>query len=528
LRGPGMKTRAERESIGAESPSAPSWFALRQAAIGGVASVLMLVGFASGVSGKAMTLEARLDALVAQAPLAKATVGVLVIRASDGSTVYSRGADRLMIPASNQKILTTLASLDRFGPSHRFSTRIWAPAAPDAEGLVDELLVEGGGDPAMNSEDWWRLAADLRREGLRGVRGDLRIDDTRFDAPGWHPSWGRISARAYHAPVGALTANYGSFFVSIWPRNAVGEPVRVDIDPPVDYLRIRNRARTASRKSRARLSVDRAQGQKTGGPADEVVRVDGFARIGDGVDRFPRSVLDPGLYAGSLLAYQLDANGIFVEGEVRRAPRGEQTFELILDRPGRSVAEATALCMKYSNNSIAETLIKNLGAWAGTSLDGEPNQQGEWVGGIRALRGRLGALGMDLGDANIVDGSGLSIQNRLTPRMLVEALAVGRSSFRIGAEFVASMPIAELDGTLEKRLHGGKGRIRAKTGLLSDASVTALSGYAERADGETLIFSILVNGHSGRSGAAMDAVDRVAYTLLDTPIELAASPAVGD
>jgi D-alanyl-D-alanine carboxypeptidase/D-alanyl-D-alanine-endopeptidase (penicillin-binding protein 4) len=493
-----------------------------------IASLLFAAGFAPAASGKSMTLEARLDALVSRAPLAKATVGILVVRASDGSTVYSRGADRLMIPASNQKILTALASLDRFGPSHRFSTKIWASAVPDAEGLVDELLVEGGGDPAMNSEDWWRLAADLRREGLRGVRGDLRIDDTRFDAPGWHPSWGRISARAYHAPVGALTANYGSFFVSIWPRNTVGELARVDIDPPVDYLRIRNRARTASRKTRPRLSVDRAQGRRTGGAEDEVVRVDGFVRIGDGVDRFPRSVLDPGLYAGSLLAYQLEANGIFVEGEVQRAPRGDENLELILDRPGRSVAEATALCLKYSNNSIAETLIKNLGAWAGASLDGEPGHQGGWVRGIRALRGRLGDLGLDLADANLVDGSGLSIQNRLTPRMLVDALTVGRSSFRMGAEFVASMPIAELDGTLEKRLPGGRGRIRAKTGLLSDASVTALSGYAERADGETLIFSILVNGHSGGSAAATDAVDRVALALLDAPIKLAASPATVD
>ena len=470
-------------------------------------------------------LEERLDRLLAQGPLAKATVGVLVVRASDGSTVYSRGADRLMIPASNQKILTTLASLDRFGPSHRFSTRVWATTEPDREGLVDALLVEGGGDPAMNSEDWWRLAADLRREGLRGVRGDIRIDDTRFDAPRWHPTWGQTSARAYHAPIGALTANYGSFFVSIRPRGVVGEPVLVDIDPPVDYLRIRNRAKTASRKTRPQLSVDRAQGQKSEGPADEVVRVDGVARIGDGVDRFPRSVLDPGLYAGSLLAYQLEANGIFVEGNVRRAPRGEESWVLILDRPGRSMAEAVSLCMKYSNNSIAETLVKNLGAWSGASLEGEPDHQGEWVGGIRAMREQLGALGIDLADARLVDGSGLSIQNRLTPRMLVDALAVGRSSFRMGAEFVASLPIAELDGTLEKRLKGGKGRIRAKTGLLSDASVTSLSGYVDRVDGETLIFSILVNGHGDRSSSAVDAVDRIASTLIDTPIAPVALPA---
>lgn len=174
----------------------------------------MLLGVGSASAGPP-DLTAQLDRLLSKAPLAGASVGIYVERQSDGRTLYARGADQLLIPASNQKILTALAALERFGPAHRFSTRIWAPHAIDAEGFVPWLLVEGGGDPAMNSEDWWRLAADLRRAGLRGIRGDLRVDDTLFDAPGWHPSWGSVTARAYHAPIGALTANYGAFFVSV-------------------------------------------------------------------------------------------------------------------------------------------------------------------------------------------------------------------------------------------------------------------------------------------------------------------------
>ena len=87
------------------------------------------------------------------------------------------------------------------------------------------------------------------------------------------------------------------------------------------------------------------------------------------------------------------------------------------------------------------------------------------------------------------------------------------------------MPIAERDGTLEKRLRGGEGRIRAKTGLLSDASVTALSGYAEaRGTARPSSSSILVNGHSGGSRPAMDAVDQLAWTLLEAPLPVAAVP----
>jgi D-alanyl-D-alanine carboxypeptidase/D-alanyl-D-alanine-endopeptidase (penicillin-binding protein 4) len=464
-------------------------------------------------------LASRIDRLLERAPLARASVGIYVERASDGQVVFARGADRLLIPASNQKILIALAALERFGPAHRFSTRIFAPEPIGPDGTVSELLVEGGGDPAMNSEDWWRLAADLRRAGLRGIRGDLRVDDRLFDGPGWHPSWGNVTARAYHAPIGALTANYGTFFVSIWPQATAGSSVLVDIDPPVHYLRLRNLAKTVPAKARPRLVVDRLDGRRSEGKAEEVIRVSGVARRGDSVDRFPRSVLDPGLYAASVLAYQLDANGIELDGEVRRAPAtDEEKLELILDRPGRALAEAVSLCLKYSNNSIAESLVKSLGAWEGVSIEEGPARQGNWVDGIRALRRALDRKGVELGKARLVDGSGLSIQNRLSPRTLVGALRIGRESFRVGPEFVAALPIANTDGTLEKRIHMGRGRIRAKTGLLSDASVTALSGFAERADGEVLIFSILVNGHSGGSGEAMDAVDDVAQILLDAPL----------
>jgi D-alanyl-D-alanine carboxypeptidase/D-alanyl-D-alanine-endopeptidase (penicillin-binding protein 4) len=314
--------------------------------------------------------------------------------------------------------------------------------------------------------------------------------------------------------------------VSVAPQKTVGSAAAVYIDPPVDYLRLSNRAKTGGTNARPQLRVDRLAGGD--GSGEEIVRVDGIVRQGDAADVIPRSVLDPGLYAGSLLALQLEANGIFLDGGVRRAPRANAALALVLSRPGRALSEITQLCMKFSNNSIAESLVKNLGAYAETELAlpaDAPNEtiraaprQGSWVGGIRALRKELAELGVDLGEARIVDGSGLSLQNRVTPRIFVQALRAGRANFDVGPEFMASMPIAERDGTLKRRLSGGNGRIRAKTGLLADAAVSALSGYAERADGETLIFSILVNGHTGGAGAAMKAVDALAGAILEAPL----------
>ncbi len=472
---------------------------------------------AHGPEGRGGLAE-QLDGLLVGGLMAKASVGIWVERAEDGAVLYARGGEQLFIPASNQKLLTAIASLARFGPAHRFATRIWAPEAIDGEGEVRALVVEGGGDPLLRSEDWWRLAADLRTGGLRAVRGDLRVEDGLFEGPAWHPSWGDVTARAYHAPVGALTANQGVFAVSVWPRAEAGSAARVAVDPPVDYLRLRNLARTASPRARPSLSVDRIAGAASEGIAEEIVRVEGGVRRGDPGDLFARSVLDPGLYAGSLLLHQLRANGIDVEGVVRRAPRGDEVFALILERPGGSVAEIVRACLKQSSNSVAEALVKNLAAWDGVAEGGAPVRPGEWVGGIRVLRRELEALGIDLAEARLVDGSGLSLQNRLSPRMIVEALRIARASFEIGPEFVSALPIAHRDGTLERRLERAEGRIRAKTGLLSDAGVTALSGYAERPDGDTLIFSILVNGPGGGGEAGMVAVDRIAEVLLEAPL----------
>jgi D-alanyl-D-alanine carboxypeptidase/D-alanyl-D-alanine-endopeptidase (penicillin-binding protein 4) len=123
----------------------------------------------------------------------------------------------------------------------------------------------------------------------------------------------------------------------------------------------------------------------------------------------------------------------------------------------------------------------------------------------------LDRLGIDVAGLSIVDGSGLSYQNRVTPRTLVSALRVAKLSFGFGPEFIAALPIAAADGTLKKRTGGAADRVRAKTGLLT--RITSLSGYAVSADGHPIVFSVLVNGFPGSDEAAMEAVDRFASEL---------------
>jgi D-alanyl-D-alanine carboxypeptidase/D-alanyl-D-alanine-endopeptidase (penicillin-binding protein 4) len=264
------------------------------------------------------------------------------------------------------------------------------------------------------------------------------------------------------------------------------------VDPPVPYLVLANRARTGPPGGRSSLVVDR-------GPASqgELVSVDGQLPAGSKATSYYRSVQDPVRYAGAVLRMQLAALGISVDGDVVVGPVPDGAVELLVFR-GRPLGEIVRLFVKFSNNAVAESLVKAMGAHA----TGAP---GSWANGIPASREALSSLGIDLDGAALVDGSGLSYRDKLTPRALVEALQIASDSFRIGPELTAALPIANGDGTLEKRVEGAPGRVRAKTGLLN--RVTSLSGFAEMPDGEIAIFSVLTNGYRGSDEQAMDALD---------------------
>ncbi len=467
----------------------------------GLAALAAAVPLLAPLSARAGDLEARLDAALRDPGLRGARVAALVVELDGGGLLFARDPDRALVPASNMKVLTAIAALSAFGPAHRFTTEVFAPARPDAEGAVAELAIRGGGDPALTSEEVWRLAADLRRLGLRRVRGGLRLDASAFDTQRWNPSWGPVSARAYHAPVGALGVNYGAYAVTATPGASPGDPVHVEVDPPIAYFPLVSRARTGPRRAAPALEIDRAHGEGV-----ETVIVSGTLPAGSEPRTAYRSVLDPLGYAAALFRMQLEANGIVVEGGVRRGMIPPDARRLLAFE-GRPLAEIVRLFMKHSNNAIAEGLLKALAARGGA-------HPATWEQGLAVVRRELSGLGVPVDGATLVDGSGLSTENRVPPRVFVAALRIADGSFRFGPEFVAALPNGAVDGTLEKRAEGAGDAVRAKTGLLT--RVTGLSGYARLADGRVAVFSILANGYRGSAAAAMNGIDRFVAELVGT------------
>ena len=447
--------------------------------------------------------DSALEAALGVPALRGAQIAVLVVNGDDGAPRFEREPDRPLVPASNLKLLTAVAALATFGPSYRFVTRVLADAAPDGAGHVGTLYVRGGGDPALASEDWWRLAADLRLAGLRSA-GRIVVDDSAFDRERWHPSWGPTSSRAYFAPIGALEANYSAFLVEVRPGAKEGDPARVSVDPPVAYLRLVNRATTGPARAPLEVQVERSPGD-----GEEPVLVSGRVPLGAGVQSFRRSVLDPTAYAAAVLGMALQANGVQVADPVRTGSTPPGAVELLAFE-GRSLGEIIRLMLKYSSNPIAETLTKALSASRGEDPAG-------WPGGVAASQSALASVGVEMKGLEMVDGSGLSYENRASPRTLVSALAVARRSFAFGPELLVALPIAGSDGTLRDRAEAVRGEVRAKSGLLT--RVVALSGEARTRQGRDVVFSILVNGFRCSDEEAMGALDGFVTALVEERTE---------
>lgn len=425
---------------------------------------------------------------------------MLVVERASGAELFALHAERALAPASTQKILTALAALDAFGAGHQFETEVLAPAPPDANGRVASLTLRGA-DPAMTGEMWWRLASDLRVLGVAEVAGDVVLDDSLLDAERWHPSWYPISARAYHAPIGAISANYGAFRVVVSPGETLGAPGRVQIDPPLAYFPLTNATRTTRPGAGPPLEVERTRDPGGG----ERVTVRGAIALGGDRVEIWRSVIDPTAYAAAVVRSQLEAAGVRVGGKVTPGAAPGQSV-LIYAFEGMPLRAEADLLLKYSNNFIAEALLKQLGR-----LD--TGMPGSWVNGAAALRARLAALGLPLDGTRIVDGSGLSRDNRISARLLVAALRRADESFAIGPDLLAGLPIAAEDGTLRKRAEGARGLVRAKTGTLD--GVTSLAGWARTERGRELVFALISNGHRHGDALAMDAVDAFAAALVD-------------
>lgn len=440
----------------------------------------------------------------------RGAVGVAVYSVDRSAPLYLRDADRPLMPASNMKLYTTAAALDRLGPDFQYTTSLYADGPVLPGGTLDgNLILTGRGDPSLSGRFFGdsatyvfdRFAEELRRAGVRRITGRLIGDASYFDAelsaPGWESGnllwW-------YGARASALSFNDNVVILEIRPGASVGDPVEVAFVPRADGLRVENRAVTVGRRGGRSIGIGRR-------PDIDGFEVWGRIPVGGAPVRYVVAVEDPAGFALSVMRSRLERAGISVSG-------GDQVVydrDLLPERPRRLVAshvsprlvELVRVVNKRSQNFFAEQILKTLGAVI--------DEEGSFDDGGDVVEELLEDFGISTRSVYIADGSGLSRNNVVTPRATTELLVAMRSHPAFD-DYYDSLLIAGQDGDPRRmRSPAAVANVHTKTGTLR--GVSALSGYATTMDGEMLAFSVISNGLSGGKGASIALEDAVAVAL---------------
>lgn len=451
-----------------------------------------------------LQLQRDLQAIAGTSGSRSGAQGILVVSLDRGDTLFALNPDMPLAPASNMKLYTTAAALYYLGPEFRYSTYALADGEIVDGILYGDLILYGTGDPAISSRmlpgaltPLRALADSLVANGIREITGNVIGDGSYFDdqwiGNGWKEQY-RLDT--YSAPVGALSLAENVVSLGVVP-GAPGEPAQIRTTPETSGLLINNRVTTVSSGgTRIRFAYD---------PTGLVIEGQ-IVRGHPGVAR-TLPVTDPANYAAAAFRSVLEEAGVKVGGSVNTirvaaaSPirRGERTQGDDSGSPvpprvvgihlSPSLREVVTVTNHFSQNLYAEALFKTVGR----VVLGE----GSFEAGARAVQYFLECeKPFDFTGMNLVDGSGLSPDNRVTARSTVHLLDLMRRT-EVGEVFMESLPMAaSRQGgahSLRNRMAAtpAANNLRAKTGTISN--VSSLSGYVRAANGELLAFSILVN-----------------------------------
>jgi len=436
------------------------------------------------------------ETILGNSCLRKQNFGIKIHSLERNKTLYSVNSHRLFAPASNVKLLTTAMALKRLRPEYRFKTGLYATTPVGGETLRGDIFIKGFGDPNLVSEQMWLLVKELKNIPLRKVHGDIIADASFFDNNLRVKTWKKGGVEAYNAPLGALSFNFNTVTVHINPGEKPGDRPVVVVDPNIEFIRVDNRARTVSKSKRSRLIVNRID---RGGHNE--ITISGVVSVNHARETYYLNITRPAYYAASVFKEYLRQEGVEVTGKVRVGFVPEGAYE-ILSHSSMPLSLILRGLNKFSNNFVAEQILKTIGA----DIYGPP---GTTLNGLRAMDEYMQSLKYKPEGFSILDGSGLSRQNRLSPDQIVSVFQDMYADLGVYPEFISALGVMGRDGNVLKRMNGHNSaeRARVKTGTLN--SVSALSGYFQSADGERFAFSILMNDLKCSNGQAKRLQDRI-------------------
>lgn len=471
------------------------------------------------LGAQTQNLQSDLDAIFDDPALARGLIGVRIDSLTTGQNIYKRNDDKLVMPASNMKILTMTTAAEKLGWDFTYKTHLDAIGTVTNGVLRGDLVVTGGGDPTIVSTDggpaplFAEWAAALRKAGIHRIDGRIIGDDSFFDdddiGMGW--SWDDL-VFGYSAGISGLSYNENQVTATVSPGATAGATAVIKLTPSRSHgLNLINKVTTVVRppeatgtdpRLRASVSYDRAPGS-----TDLVVT--GTIPVGANPVSQDVAVENPTKFFITALRDALLEDGIIVHGDAVDADTMiEPTMGArinIATRTSPPLSVIGGYFMKVSQNFVAETLFKTLGAVV--------KGQGSASAGRTVVMDTLQSWGVPADAIVMRDGSGLSRYNYVTTGAIVTMLTRMWKNESLRGPFAATLPVAAHDGTLSGRMKNTwlDAHVQAKTGTISN--VRSLSGYLETKSGERVVFSIIGN-HFTVPSSRIDAIAEKALALI--------------
>ncbi len=417
--------------------------------------------------------------------LPDATVGVTVQDIDSGKILYDYHGSKHFLPASTTKLFTAAAALKLLGPDYRYNTILYYKKPPlPTTILTGDVALKFTGDPTLQLATLQNLLKKLTDAHIKEISGNLIIDDTLYEGPLLGFGWTWDSTPWYHAaPVAAIIIDRNQFGITLFPATQIGLPVGAALDPMSPGAKSRL---LKSDIHGVTLEDSEIMCQIAVTVDDQNnVELGGCWPLGTQPVHLRLALKNPRLHAQQLLLETLDKLNVKFSGQVifGAIPIGLTTL-------ARHESESLAILLNAilgdSNNLYAESLTKTLGA--------NMYKVGSFKTGSLAVQKTLSAMtGIDFAQIRLLDGSGESRYNLLTPMHLTRLLYTMHHEPKIGAHFRNALAISGVNGTLKKRFGSfdTKDNIKAKTGTLNGAST--LAGYFTTRSNRHLIVTIMIN-----------------------------------
>ncbi len=470
--------------------------------------VLAWLVFTSTVSAAGLPREVVAALAKAQVPTEALSVLIEPLDGRRPRLAYHETVPRN--PASVEKLITSFAAMESFGPSARWQVALYAQGPWQGDTLSGPLVLRHDGDPHLTAERLWKLLRTARAAGLRQVAGFV-VEPAPLRLPPWDPGAfdGRGEAPYTQGPAAALV-HFNAIVVTVRPHPANPKQLLALAHPPlpvpIDASAVTLSAGRCERKAREYL---RALWQ-----GDRLVLA-GQYPAACGVQTLALAPPDPEAYAATLLTaiwqelggtvQSAGQNAVVQSREVapRRAGRAEgngETGVLLASDESATLTEILYQMNKWSNNVIARQLLALVGAAVAP-------QAGDHVaaGAAHALA-LLREIGADDGQTVIDNGAGLSRTSRVSAKTLAAMLRyVAQQDYAV--EFVVGLPRLGEDGTTRRRFGNSvaRGAAHLKTGTLRD--VRALAGYARDRHGRRYVFVAMIeHPNAGQAAPVMEAL----------------------